>query len=341
MPAFTDKFIAEIEAQRGHFHAVFSSDATSGLEERLAPRVAASWHELPFSPETSIAANGRVFAIDGSEATRNFSNASWLLICQGLLVGPDTEIPTLQVRLVPGNVANAVVDSYASRLMRWLELRLALDHIGRFAGGTLILDGSLYSTLPHLLYPLDGLRGQGGCSADADLPIRILEAYIDLLEACRRQDVLLLGISKTTQDRVLTHTLLHLPDDLDQISVDLAEQSRLESDERLPPDAEALIRWTEGPGFTTPVLLGMYSFGRYRETLLSEPGRIAESFEASSSYPPARLSAIVERLLNMPAIATFHVRFGHGDDCFRVDLPAHAIGRDDCLVDLSSGIGPV
>ncbi|HEX6510958.1 MAG TPA: DNA double-strand break repair nuclease NurA, partial [Chloroflexota bacterium] len=255
--AFTEQFIAELEAQRGHFRAVFSSEVSSSLEERLADRVAANWHELPDSHPNPVPEGDGIFAVDGSEARRNFSNASWLLVCQGLLLGPDTEVSNLELRLVPGNVPAAVVDSYCGRLMRWLELRLALDHLGLLSGQSLILDGSLYSTLPHLLYPLEALRGQGElrCSADADLPIRLLEAYLDLFDACRQQDVLLLGISKTTQDRVLTHTLANLPDDLDRISVDAAEH--IEEPSRLPPDAEALDRWTEGvAGFSTPVLLG-------------------------------------------------------------------------------------
>jgi hypothetical protein len=340
MAAFTDRFIAELEANRGDFQAVFSPEPCSRAEQRLADRIAANWHELPdASPQTSA---GRVFAVDGSEASRNFSNASSLLVCQALLLGPDTEIPTLQLRLVPGSVPGAVVDAYCGRLMRSLELGLALEHVGRLAGGTLVLDGSLYSTLPFLLYPLDALHRQAGsCRHDADLPIRVLEAYLDLFDACRTQDVLLLGISKTTQDRVLTHTLANLPDDLDRISPDMAD--RAEADETpVPPDAEALDRWTEGrPGFSTPVLLGLHSFGRRRETLLSEPESIAESFAGCSGYSPTRLLGIVERLRRAPAIATFHVRFAGGDDSIRVDVPAYAIGCEDRLVDLSSGLGPV
>jgi hypothetical protein len=225
--------------------------------------------------------------------------------------------------------------------MRSVELRLALDHLGRMAGQTLVLDGSLYSTLPHLLYPLQALRAQGRCSDDADLPIRLLETYLDLFDACRKQDVLLLGISKTTQDRVLTHSLIHLPDDLDRISIDMAEHLELEPDSRVPPDAEALSRWSTGPGFSTPVLLGMYSFGRFREKLLSDTEGIAESFAGCSAYSRPRLLSIVERLQRAPAIATFHVRFDEGDDCIRVDVPAYALGSEDTLLDLSSGVGPI
>jgi hypothetical protein len=341
MPAFTEKFIAELKAQRGHFDRVFSSDLYTTLEERLAPRLQAAWHPLSPIPNSQFPSQNSIFAIDGSEATRNFSNASWLLICQGLLLGPELEIPSLQLRLVPGNVPSAVTDSYSSRLMRWVELRLALDHIGLLAGQTLILDGSLYSTLPHLLYPLEALKGQGGCTDDTDLPIRLLEAYLDLFDACRQQDILLLGISKTTQDRVLTHTLIHLPDDMDRISVDMADHLELEPDSRIPPDAEALDRWTDGPGYSSPVLLGLYSFGRFRETLLSEPDRIVEAFAGCSGYSRSRLLDIVERLQRAPAIATSHVRFAGGEDCIRVDVPAYAIGCEDRLLDLSSGIGPV
>jgi hypothetical protein len=336
MPTFTDKFISQLEAQLPHFEAVFSRDYSSSLEERLAGRVQANWHEMP-SQNVELPGGG-VFAIDGSEATRNFSNAAWLIVGQALLIGPNTELPNLELRLVPGNVPSAVVDSYASRLMRWLEIKLALDHIGRFSGGTLILDGSMYSTLPFLLYPLSDLRGQLGCDEDADLPLRLLEAHLDLFDACRKNDVLLLGISKTTQDRVFTKTLMRLPDDVDVITPDQDDQLDESSDLRIPPDAEALLRWTEGPGYTSPVLLGLHSFGRRRETLLSAPDEIAESFHGSTRYPATKVSQIVERLRMAPAIAAFHLRFADGEECVRVDLPAYSIGRTERLVDLSSGL---
>jgi hypothetical protein len=342
MAAFTEQFIAELEMQRSHFHAVFSSDVCSPLEERLAGRIAASWHPLP-DPYSGCPMPDAIYAVDGSEATRNFSNASWLLVCQGLLLGPDLQLPGLELRLVPGSVPSAVVESYASRLMRWLELRLASEHLGRMAGQALILDGSIYSTLPHLLYPLEALKGQGGCSDDADLPIRLLETYLDLFEACRQQDVLLLGISKTTQDRVLTQTLIQLPDDLDRISIDMAEawQAANPAGDRVPPDAEALSRWAAGPGFSTPVVLGMHSFGKRRETLLTEPESIAEDFAGCSAYSRPKLLSIIERLQRAPAIATFHVRFAPRDDCVRVDVPAYALGCADTLLDLFSGLGPI
>ncbi|MBV8087664.1 MAG: hypothetical protein JO247_22890, partial [Chloroflexi bacterium] len=91
----------------------------------------------------------------------------------------------------------------------------------------------------------------------------------------------------------------------------------------------------------SPVLLGLYSFGRFRETLLSEPERIADAFAGCSDYAPSRLLGIVERLQRAPAVAATHVRFADGEDCVRVDVPAYAIGCADTLVDLSSGLGPV
>ena len=91
MAAFAAQFIAEVEAQRGHFRAIFSSEASSPFEERLAESVAANWHLLPASSEgagptglpaeRAVGSRRGIFAIDGSEAMRNFSNGSWLLIC--------------------------------------------------------------------------------------------------------------------------------------------------------------------------------------------------------------------------------------------------------------------
>ncbi len=352
MASFTDLIAERIHFRREEFLAGLSSEPDDEVEYLLAKEIQAHWHQ--FEPENNRNMDrsiSQVAAVDGSRAIRALSSGADWVIAQALLIGPNgcrkSAVDTILLR---GEIERPAVNSCAALLMRSLELDLALKFVESGDGHTLILDGSLYADLPYLLYRL----AIGGYE---DLPLKVLEQYLELFDLCQKSDILLLGISKSARSAILGQALLDGNRTfLSSISKepDAATSKPLEADVQedgevsrydsingknqrqsiksgmngLPTDGELMYRWTKGAGLTDPVLLGSSSFGR--------AGAIAdEKLTAHIQQAPLEpqlspdLQRMLDRLSNAPAIGTFYVRLSPGDDVLRVDALARTFGRDD------------
>jgi hypothetical protein len=233
--------------------------------------------------------------------------------------------------------------------MRSLELDLAIKYAQSGEGDLLMLDGSLYAELPHLLYPL-AVRGQ------EQLPLLVLQRYLDLFECSRERGITLLGVSKSARSKALAHVILLTSqtdgqiglggNDADTIDGDAdadvahaslprfprrAAQDINEMMQESPTDAEILHRWTSGAGFSDPILLGTASFGHRRERVQADPQSLAEQFRSDSGelLSDAECRAILKRLQAAPAIVTFYIRLAPGDDVLRIDAPANIYDKSD------------
>jgi hypothetical protein len=322
MPNFTERFAEEVRRQQVAVARAFSSAPLSDVEQALRERVAVRWQTLP----SEAPVRSPVFATDGSQAVRHFNNGWLVIVAQALLVGPNCQEPLVDVRFARASLPEPVTIRYTGLLMRRLELEAAGRAVPRVAGGILYTDGSLWAGIPHLLYPL-------AVVGEEDLPLAVLEAYLDLLDACVRNEVLLLGISKTTAASTLTEALLTM-DDVDFLPTEV-EPPAVEA----PCDAEILYRWTSGTGFTVPLLLGVHALGQRRAGFLSSLEEIARSFDVAGGqrYRRAELLQLLERLRESSAMLTMHFRLSPAEETLRVDLPAHCVGMVECLRDLYMG----
>ena len=352
MASFTDLIAERIYFRREEFLAGISSKPDGEVENLLAKGIQAHWH--PFEPENTRNMDqsiSQVAAVDGSRAIRALSSGADWVIAQALLIGPNglrkSAVDTILLR---GEIERPAVDRCAALLMRSLELELALKFVESGDGHTLILDGSHYADLPYLLYRL----AIGGFE---DLPLKVLEQYLELFDLCQKREVLLLGISKSARSTVLGLALLDgsrslaslVPQQPDSGTSKLLEADVQEDVEvsrgdsvngknqqrgmrsgmnGLPTDGELMHRWTKGAGLTDPVLLGSSSFGR-AGAIADEKltARIQQALLEPQLSPD--LQRVLDRLSNAPAIGTFYIRFAPGDDALRVDALASTFGRDD------------
>lgn len=365
MASFTDLVARRIHERREEFMSSLSNEPGDEIESLLAAGIQAHWHPLEFE-DTNNQERHHVAAVDGSHAIRALNVGADWIVAQALLIGPQgLRLPAADTLLLRGDIERPAIDRCASLLMRSLELDLALKFVESDLGNILLVDGSLYSDLPYLLYNL----AIGGYE---DFPMRVLEQYLELFDLCQKHDVLLLGIAKRTRATVLGRALLDhnpstassvlrladtpqtLPTDVqDEVplgdSTGQPQQRRsLRPDTyRLPSDGEILHRWTHGPGLTDPVLLGSASFGHTSSQVVAQLALQARgSPQASAAFPTqdrllARLSPLQQRLLAAPAIGTFYLRLAPGDDVFRVDALAGTFGRVDLrLLDFAQTLMP-
>jgi hypothetical protein len=314
MPGFVAEFASSITEQSQLVSSLFSRKADDPIEERLASAMANHWHPWPLSTSSERRV---AYAVDGSGAIRFFDNGACMIVSHALLERPGREETATDVVFRRGNVSNPILDRYGDLSLRRIEVQIASNYLDGLAGGILYLDGSLYAELPHLLYPLD-IRDA------ADLPLRILEMYLELWRRSEELDIILVGISKTSRGNLLSNTFLNLPPDSDTIPAGISDAEMAFSRESLPTDAEILYRWTEGAGFSTPILVGVQSFGHRRRQLLSDPTTIVREYERRG-VDANWASSVLDDALVASTIAAWYVRFSSGEDPLRVEVPATVV----------------
>jgi hypothetical protein len=351
MASFTDQVAARIQQRRPEFLAGLAAEPHDSVEATLAAGMRLLWHPLPperVSVRQEELPAGVVAAVDGSRSIRALNSGADWVVAQALLLGPGgLRLTAADTLLLRGEIERPAVDRCAALVMRALELDLALKFAQSGGGNLLLLDGSLYADLPHLLYSL-AIPGR------EDLPLLVLQRYLDLFACCQERDILLLGLAKSARSTVLGRAIL----DRRPLQVRAADASHVAATgalgadsleeatgadvapalpgfagpsgshlayQGLPTDAEILHRWTSGAGYCDPVLLGTASFGHRRGQVTRDPGALAEHF-GDGQFSAAERRDILRRLPTAPAIGTCYVRLAPGDDALRVDALASAFG---------------
>jgi len=356
MASFTDLVAGRIQQRRQEFLAGFSPKAHGSLEVLLEAGVQTLWHPLVLDSSNAPikgTPTEPAAAVDGSRAIRALNSGADWIVAQAL------RLTTADTLLLRGEIERSAVDRCAALLMRSLELDLALKFAQSGACHLLLLDGSLYADLPHLLYSL-AVPGR------EDLPLLVLQRYLDLFACCEERGILLLGLAKSARSTILGRVILdgspprslsgqdlrHRPpqamstnppmadtlEDASGTEVDGSSPTSSEPGGRasapvglpmgLPTDAELLHRWASGAGFCSPVLLGTASFGHRRGPVTRDPSALAEQFR-DGQFSAAERRNILRRLRTAPAIGTFYVRLAPGEDALRVDALASAFDSSD------------
>jgi hypothetical protein len=328
MPDFIIEFATSITVQEHSIKSLFFAETHDPIEKQLAAAIATHWHSWP---SLSSDKQKRASAIDGSGAIRFFDNGACMIVSHALLERAGREETDTDVVFRRGNVPNPVLDRYRDLSLRRMELKIALDHLNDLAGGILYLDGSLYAELPHLLYPLDIQYDPRDINGAPDFPLRLLEMYLELWRRCQELDITLIGVSKTSRGNLLSNTFLNLPLNSDTIPADIPDERTALNHESLPTDAEILSRWTTGAGFSTPILVGMQSFGHRRRQLRSNTSILAEEYEQRGVEADWAEDILTETLA-APAIAAWYVRFSPGEDPLRVEVPAGVVLDDPLAI---------
>ncbi len=294
MPNFIDKLVLKVQEKADKLSQTLRSDAEA-KEEALRQLLERHWHPLPQDITAMKRPDRPVFAIDGSMRRANLANGAYLFVAQALIIGEGIEDTAVEVEILPGSTRRSSVERFADLLLQSLEVGLARDNVDKLPQGSILfLDGALYGQLPQL-YPLT-IEG-----TPYSFPEEILAAYLYLFQRCRKRDIRLISIAKTSRDALLSRIL--------QESEGLSPILDI-------PDSEMLYRWTDGrAGYSTPVILGRWGFTRGSQELL----RRAEVRNAS-------------------AIVSFFVRLSDFDDAVRVDLPAFCVGSDTRLGEVKGDI---
>ncbi len=269
------------------------------LDPQLKADVVRHWHTpLPHKPNGTKLPG---YAVDGSSRRADLVNGSTLFVAQALLVGEDLNERLTDIEILPGTVRASTMDRFADLMRQSLEIGLATEFAARIPEGSILyLDGALYGTLPQL-YPL---RAEG-IPEDRDYATRLLKDYHRLFQCCQDRNVQLISIAKTNRQalfsKILQKQLGKPEEEIQEIS-----------------DSALFDELTEKKmGYSTPVVLGTYSFSAGASTVLLQNADVKSE----------------------PAIVSFFVRLEDLDDALRVDVPVSCVGRSDRIGDFPFQLG--
>lgn len=270
------------------------------LDADLREQVLKHWHTPLPAKSNSNKLPG--FAVDGSSRRANIVNGSTVFVAQALLIGENLNERMADIEILPGTVKASTMDRFADLMRQSLEIGLATQFAAKIPEGSILyLDGALYGTLPQL-YPL---RAEG-IPEDRDYATILLNDYHELFQTCERRHILLISIAKTNRQalfsKILQKRLGRSEDDIQEIS-----------------DSALFDELTQRKmGYSTPVVLGKYSFSSGASTVLLERGDVGSE----------------------PAIISFFVRLDDMDDALRVDVPTSCVGRTERIGNLEFDFVP-
>ncbi len=263
------------------------------IDAEFRAAVLEHWHALV--PPRGNQNKRPAYAIDGSSRRANLTNGSTIFVAQALIMGEDINEPVTDIEILPGTVRAQTMDRFADLMRQSLEIGLAREFAEKIPRGSILyLDGALYGTLPQL-YPL---RGEG-IPEDRDFAEILLRDYRRLFTLCETREIQLVSIAKTNRQALFSKILqrrMGRGGSLQEIS-----------------DSALFDELTERKrGFSTPVVLGTYSFSEGSATVVIENEGVKEE----------------------PAIVSFFVRLDDLDDALRIDLPASCVGRKERIGDI-------
>lgn len=263
------------------------------IDEEFRAAVLSHWHS-PLPPGIN-GEKRKAYAIDGSRRRANLVNGSTVFVAQALIMGENMNEPVTDIEILPGTVRAETMDRFADLMLRSLEIHLAREHAEKIPEGSILyLDGAIYGMLPQL-YPL---RGEN-LPEDRDYATLLLKDYRRLFAVCEARNILLVAISKTNRQALFSKVL---------------QEKELKRLEIMEISDCALFDDLTGRkiGYSTPLMLGRYSFERGKSNVVIEELGVEGE----------------------PAIISFFVRLDDMDDALRVDVPASCVGRQERIGDL-------
>jgi len=223
MPEFLEEFASEIERKKEHFRQLLSNGVSSALDADLGRLMRENWHCLEGLDLASGEGPPRAIAVDGSMASRVLANGSILYIVRSLAICGRRRFRCLESDVLVSKSDVKTITDYVNHRSQWLEHKVASEALKaeeecRF----LLIDGSLHGRLMAIPrdMPHEGQRG---------FMIEYFREYYELLEACRRRNVIPVGISKDSRATLLRDYFLKvlLDEELRRLALSAEDEEKI------------------------------------------------------------------------------------------------------------------
>jgi len=298
-----------------------------------------------------------VLAIDSSYQMERLKNGGLFYVVRALGLNGKNGFRELEVDFDYTEGSTHEVTNTIQRKMEYLEIKLARKAISDGFDGIVLIDGSLYGRISHMIIE-SPLRN------DKDFFIKYYQEVMELFKLAKENSVMLIGISKESGSRFfrdfLIKQIITSPEVRGEVSKEEAKRlismtldrkrEAFEYVEELKsaysniglledvlkelinprPDYQLLETYINEPGYTIPLLLGPSSrwLRRTRQIEMDPLGYLKTQFPTLSNNEDflTYAKALLNRLKELPAMVSFHILPDKRDSPLRIDVPAYCIG---------------
>ena len=310
---FVSEFIEEVQVKRANLTSLFGDRVPNQIETLLSQHLQSRWHALP----QGAPASGHEYSVDSSSASRSLVNGADLFIIRALMLGSDGSRNKKMAFESMRGIADADLAARFERVMRDLiEIQITVENMPEQDGDIVLIDGNLYGRYTCIIRQID-------IDGWEHLPLLLWDAMQRMFEASQENGVTVVGASKFSKTRTLSHALLQeLGHPFEALDI---------------PDVEMIYRWKQGEsGFTTPLILGDYGFREGLNAISKAPeSYLRRSFRGLPESLRRWGLEVVERVPKAPAFAMFHLVPEVGEYPLRVDVPVDCLGVTKQIRDVS------
>ena len=224
MPEFLDEFAASVVRKKEAVREKFFKGTPNPLQDRFKEHFGAMWIEIDDPAKLGVNPSELgVMAVDSSVYTNLLSTGGVFYVARSLAVCRNNEQKRLESDVFFTRGGSVAEREFVSITMEMLEFQVAIDALKNgFGCSAILVDGSLYGRLVHV--PIE--------TKIEDERLALLDyfrVYRELLDLCKKNNVLLVGVAKESRSTSFRDYLLSLvfKEELNKLDIDDDDTRRL------------------------------------------------------------------------------------------------------------------
>ncbi len=205
MPEFLDEFAASMIRKKDSMEEKVLKGTPNPLRDCFKKEFPAFWVGINDSAKLAvIPAELSVMAVDSSVYSNLLSTGGVFYVVRSLAVCRNIEQKRLESDVFFSKGGSVAEREFISVKMEMLEFQVAIDALnGGLDCGVILMDGSLFGRLVHV--PLESK-----VEDERLILVDYFRVYRELLDLCRNNNVLLVGVAKESRSTSLRDYLLNL-----------------------------------------------------------------------------------------------------------------------------------
>ena len=289
MPEFLDEFAASVIRKKEVMKEKVLKGTPNPLQDHFREKLPSFWVGIDDPAKLGVnPAELSVMAVDSSVYSNLLSTGGVFYVVRSLAVCRSIEQKLLESDVFFSKGGSVTERNFVSVKMEMLEFQVAIDALkSGLSCETILIDGSLYGRLVHI--PLESKVEE-----ERLVLVDYFRVYRELLDLCRKNNVLLVGVAKESRSTSFRDFLLSLvyKEELEKLDIDDDDARKLkplfmevvddftlglqkfekfgqkygvkleiirmilEELARSRPDYQLVMNFAESVGYTRPLLLG-------------------------------------------------------------------------------------